>query len=472
MQKPDNYSVYIKKIIENFDENELIYNNEISQKLSLNYNLEINKAKIIVNQILKRLADKEEIISIKKGIYVKNNVDKCIEKLYQQYINAFIKENDQFIGFEGYKSLVKKYMGEPLEKCYLDIVSNKYRYKIPENMNIKLRKPVERIDNKNCVYLQFLDLFTNCELTEKVEEMLLEMVKKEKLSSMYILNYAKKYYKDIYLHKLIDFIFLNKNSFEKNMLCEEMIETNFSNINYELMKDDFIKREYEKFHASYEKESEFYESITSGDIDKVLQLTTQLATEGYGKLSEDNLRNLKYHLIISVAMITRFCIEKGMNMEQAYSMSDVYINKADMCCIEEDIHILHREMILEFTKRMKNINNKTATSKQIVLCIDYINNNLHLKISLEDLAKHLSLTPTYISQLFHSETGTKLNEYIKIKKIEAASNMIKFSNFNSIDISNYFNFSSHSYFIKVFKQYTGLTPKEYKEKYFRIYLTK
>lgn len=84
MQKPDNYSVYIKKIIETFDESELIYNKDMSQKLSSNYNLEINKAKMIVNQILKRLADKEEIVSIKKGIYVK----KMLISVLKNYISS------------------------------------------------------------------------------------------------------------------------------------------------------------------------------------------------------------------------------------------------------------------------------------------------------------------------------------------------------------------------------------------------
>ena len=42
---------------------------------------------------------------------------------------------------------------------------------------------------------------------------------------------------------------------------------------------------------------------------------TPLADSGYGNLSDDELRNIKYHMVISVALITRFCIEGGWNMK-------------------------------------------------------------------------------------------------------------------------------------------------------------
>ena len=56
---------------------------------------------------------------------------------------------------------------------------------------------------------------------------------------------------------------------------------------------------------------------------------------------------------------------------------------------------------------------------------------------------------------------------ITTKRIEAAGNMLKFSDYSCIDISNYLCFSSESHFIQVFKKHTGYTPKIYREKFFR-----
>ena len=54
------------------------------------------------------------------------------------------------------------------------------------------------------------------------------------------------------------------------------------------------------------------------------------------------------------------------------------------------------------------------------------------------------------------------------KKIEAAANMLQFSDYTSLEISNYLSFSSQSYFIKQFKKYIGITPKEYKNKFYSV----
>ena len=52
----------------------------------------------------------------------------------------------------------------------------------------------------------------------------------------------------------------------------------------------------------------FFESVVSGNSDTVHLLYSPLGGKGYGKLSEDPLRNLKYHLIITISMLTRYCI--------------------------------------------------------------------------------------------------------------------------------------------------------------------
>jgi len=94
---------------------------------------------------------------------------------------------------------------------------------------------------------------------------------------------------------------------------------------------EFLNREYNVSHLSYDREMEFFQNIRLGNIDVVRRLFKPLDSEQMGKLSEDALRNLKYHLIITVALITRYCIEGGMEMETAYNLSDIYIQSIDKC---------------------------------------------------------------------------------------------------------------------------------------------
>ena len=103
----------------------------------------------------------------------------------------------------------------------------------------------------------------------------------------------------------------------------------------------FEKRETGFSHAPFEREMAFYESVRSGNLEAVKTLFTPLGGEGFGKLSNDPLQNLKYHLVVSIAMITRFCINGGLTPEEAYSMSDVYIQQTDLCRSAEEINDVH-----------------------------------------------------------------------------------------------------------------------------------
>lgn len=156
-----------------------------------------------------------------------------------------------------------------------------------------------------------------------------------------------------------------------------------------------------------------------------------------------------------------------MEPETAYNLSDIYILRADRCVSEEEIHTIHREIVEDYTERMHSIIKKKLYPKPILICLNMISDNLHNKIGLNDLAEAVGLSSPYLSKLFHKEVGVTISQYITQKRIEAAENLLKFSDYSCIEISNYLCFNSESYFIQVFKSYSKLTPKEYREKYFR-----
>lgn len=225
------------------------------------------------------------------------------------------------------------------------------------------------------------------------------------------------------------------------------------------------QREDDFEHASFDREMAFYESICSGDIALVKMFATPLCSEGYGVLSRDELRNLKYHFAISAAMIARFCVKSGMTPETAYQLSDYYIMKADESSNREDVHNVHMEMIERYTVKMRGVKNSRVYSKQIVKALDYISDHLHGKILLEEVADYIHLSPSYLSRLFKSETGISFSDYINSKKVESAANLLRFSEYTDLEISNLLCFSSQSYFIKIFRKFTKMTPKEYRKSY-------
>jgi len=228
---------------------------------------------------------------------------------------------------------------------------------------------------------------------------------------------------------------------------------------------EFLNRDYRMIHASILPEKDFYNSIMLGDISKVRRLCRDRFHEkkGLGKLSEEDLQNIKYHFVITTAMIARICIEGGMQLSESFSMSDYFILQADQAVSVDEISDLHVEMATAYTGRMREIAKGNTFSRHVTMCIDYILEHLDERVKVSDLCACTGLSSGYLSRLFKAETGVTISRFILIKKVETARNMLRHSDYPIMWISNALAFPSQSYFTRIFTQECGVTPKKYRE---------
>lgn len=224
-------------------------------------------------------------------------------------------------------------------------------------------------------------------------------------------------------------------------------------------------------HRQPTEEFLFYQAVTEGDIESVRKNCEQarfLETEGVGVLSRNELTNLKYHFVITTAMVTRLCAKKGMELEQAFRMSDFYIQRLDDVHTVQGVKELHDEMAHDFAEKMRRIRKSDAGSRQIRQCKEYIYAHIKERITIEELADELGVSAGYLSRIFKKETGDSVSGYIRRQKIEMAENMLRYSDYSFIEIANRLSFSSQSHFIQQFCEQTGMTPKKYRDKYHAI----
>ena len=82
---------------------------------------------------------------------------------------------------------------------------------------------------------------------------------------------------------------------------------------------------------------------------------------------------------------------------------------------------------------------------------------------MSDLCALTGLSSSYLSRIFKEETGVTVTAYILDKKLETARNMLSYSDYPIMWISNALAFPSQSYFTKVFTQECKVTPRKYRE---------
>lgn len=237
----------------------------------------------------------------------------------------------------------------------------------------------------------------------------------------------------------------------------------------EMVVQQFVQREQGIVHPTYDKELSFYEMVSDGRVEELEEKTdyADVDMKARGVLSENGLRNLKYHVIVTIAMVSRFCIEKGMNEQESYGLSDYYIRLLDAMDEEGDMKELHKTVVLDYAGRMRELKHVKNYSVHCVRGIDYIQNHLHEAIRLETIARYVNLEKTYFSRLFHQEVGCGVAEYILNEKVKVAQNMLAYSEFSCTEIAQYLAFSSDSYFGKVFRTRIGQTPMQYRRSHYR-----
>jgi YesN/AraC family two-component response regulator len=108
---------------------------------------------------------------------------------------------------------------------------------------------------------------------------------------------------------------------------------------------------------------------------------------------------------------------------------------------------------------------QSAQNPHIAHAIDYVYTHIHDRITVQDIADSIGLEPNYLSMLFHKCEKIPLKQYIQEEKVKWVKNLLVDSDYPYIDIAAYLGFASQSHMGQVFKKITGLTPRQYRERY-------
>ncbi len=111
--------------------------------------------------------------------------------------------------------------------------------------------------------------------------------------------------------------------------------------------------------------------------------------------------------------------------------------------------------------RLKNDSNTRGMIQQVQKEIrERYNENL----TVNELASSVYLTPTYLCLLFRQATGTTINHYQTVVRMEKAKELLLDLSNKLYDVSYAVGYMNPSYFSRQFKKYTGLLPSEYRDK--------
>ena len=174
-----------------------------------------------------------------------------------------------------------------------------------------------------------------------------------------------------------------------------------------------------------------------------------------------DLNIVKSRAIELSSLLSRAAIEGGATSDSILRANNQFLMDIQNTDTLDDLCYRLQETIDVFTECMFNYI-PSKGSELIKKAIRYISKNFQHTLTLDEVASHVHLNPSYFSTLFKQSTGSSFKEYLNLVRIEESKRLLANTDYSIIDISIAVGFEDQSYFSKVFKKYTGLTPKQYR----------
>lgn len=223
-------------------------------------------------------------------------------------------------------------------------------------------------------------------------------------------------------------------------------------------------------HNSYLQEIHELKSIESGDIEMLKKSWQEDIGGEYGHIADSPDRQARNLCIVTISNATRASIRGGVLPEIAFTICDIYLYQVEKVPLSELLDLVKNAEI-QFTLAVKkirdnNINSKSGTNDILVTrCRNYVFEHLHEKIDLNEMGNDLGYNPSYLSTHFKKATNIPLKQYILNEKIEAAKELLIYSQYKYSDIASFLGFCSQSHMGKVFQEKTGMTLREFQHKW-------
>ncbi len=177
--------------------------------------------------------------------------------------------------------------------------------------------------------------------------------------------------------------------------------------------------------------------------------------------SGGDIERIKPRLYELLVLIGRTAIEAGADPDETLRINHHYLVQMDQ---SRDFDALCGWLAQECNTLMDSIFDFTGVRHTNVIhkSIQYLNTHYREKITLEDVARWVYLSPAYFSRVFKAEMGESFTAYLNRIRIEHSKELLRHKSIRLTDIALLVGFEEQSYFTKVFKKLVGVPPLQYR----------
>ncbi|WP_070000908.1 helix-turn-helix domain-containing protein [Cellulosilyticum sp. I15G10I2] len=212
---------------------------------------------------------------------------------------------------------------------------------------------------------------------------------------------------------------------------------------------------------SIEKEKLLIAAIRDCDIEKARELLNSILGDLF-VIAVADLDTIRTRLVELIVLLSRGAVEGGVSTKEIFGLNGQYIKQVLEVDTIDDLYFCLNQILIRFVDAVFVYRN-SRHGDSIKRAIQYIKQNYMNKITLEEVASAVHVSPNYFSKIFKEESGINFATYLNQIRIEGAKKLLAADETSLADVAYLAGFEDQSYFSRVFKKYTGLSPKRYKE---------
>ena len=223
-----------------------------------------------------------------------------------------------------------------------------------------------------------------------------------------------------------------------------------------------ILQQMQQLEERYAYENELMEIVSKGLTHRAEVMMSSVSQLNYQSRTADPLRNMKNYCIICNTILRKAAERGGVHPLYLDQMSGHFARQLETAPNLEQANSLIGDMIRSYCRLVRtHAGNHYSAVVQKVLT--YIDANLSGDLSLSSLARMMQISASYLSTLFHRETGRTLAEHITAQRMKVALQLLRSTRLQVQTVAQLSGFSDPNYFSKQFKRYYGVTPLQYRK---------
>lgn len=209
------------------------------------------------------------------------------------------------------------------------------------------------------------------------------------------------------------------------------------------------------------KERVLSQLITQGNVERARTVLNEILGSIFF-MSNGEMKMIKARITELLVILSRAAIEGGASAEEMVLLNTKCMNEMQNISSVENLSEWLIGVMADYVEGTLKLSD--PRHKELIVKVrSFVKKNYMIKLSLNDISNYVGFSVSYISRVFKEETGENISTYINRIRVDNSKVILLDESIPLVEVAYLVGFDDQSYYSKVFKKITGVTPGRFRE---------